>query len=331
MKEALYWEVKEKDVVQCLLCPKLCVIKEGGKGQCHVRQNIKGKLYSMVYGKPCAIAVDPIEKKPLYHFLPGSTAFSVGTIGCNLHCRFCQNWETSQAYPEDFEFKDVSPDEIVKQAKKSGCESIAYTYNDPVVFYEYALDIAKKAKGLRNIIVCNGFINQEPLKEWCKHIDAANIDLKAFDDKFYRENTTAWLNPILESLKTIKKMGVWLEITNLIIPGLNDDMKKIKKMCAWIFENLGSDVPLHFTAFYPCYQMMDRPRTPAVTLMEAMKVALRAGLNYVYVGNVDPGEGSNTYCPKSKKLAVSRYGFSILQNHIKEGRCNGERIAGVWK
>jgi pyruvate formate lyase activating enzyme len=331
MEQAKYWNSKNKSVVQCILCPKLCVIKEGAVGQCRVRENVKGKLYSKVYGKPCSLAVDPIEKKPLYHFLPGSKVFSFGTIGCNLHCDFCQNWEISQA--NDFDCEFISPKAVVEKAKQAGCKSIAYTYNDPIVFYEYALDIMKIAKkeGIKNIIVCNGFINQEPLKEWCKYIDAANIDLKSFDDRFYRKYTTAWLEPILESIKTIKKAGVWLELTNLIIPKLNDNIEQIKEMCEWIKENVGKDVPLHFSAFYPCNKMLDKIPTPASTLMMSREIALKSGLNYVYVGNVLANEASNTYSPKGKKVAIERGRFNIVKNNIKQGMLNKEKIVGVWK
>jgi len=334
MKEASYYKkLKNKDV-QCELCPRNCVIKQGNYGFCNARKNIDGKLYSMVYARPCAVHIDPIEKKPLYHFMPSEKALSVGTVGCNLDCRHCQNFTMSRAKPEGVLTEKISPEEIVELAVKNNCKIISYTYNEPTVFFEYMLDCAKIArkKGLKNTIVSNGFINEEPLKELCKYIDGANVDLKAFNNKFYKEICSAWFEPVLESLKILKQKNVWLEITNLVIPTLNDDIKEIKKMCIWIKENLGADVPLHFTAFYPCYKLLDLPQTSPEILKQARKIALKTGIKYSYVGNVFAAEENNTYCPKCNQLLIERSGFGIIKNNIKNSKCPcREKIAGVFE
>ncbi|MEA3515220.1 MAG: AmmeMemoRadiSam system radical SAM enzyme [Nanoarchaeota archaeon] len=334
LKECMFYEKLKENTVQCHLCPRHCMIAEGKRGNCKVRENQKGKLYSLVYAKPCAIAIDPIEKKPLYHFMPGSSVYSIGTAGCNLHCKFCQNWTTSQARPEDITPMTLTPKQLVEEAEYHGCHAIAYTYNEPIIFYEYALDCAKlaKKKGIKNIIVCNGFINQEPLKEWCKYIDAANIDLKAFTDKFYKQMTGAWIKPVLESIKILKKQGIWLEITNLMIPTLNDKPAEIKKMCKWIKENIGTTTPLHFTAFYPCFKLLDVPPTPKETLLKAKSIADKEGLKYVYVSNVPAEKESNTYCPKCRNLIIERGQFNITQNNISKGKCScGYKADGIWE
>lgn len=333
MKEALYYKKLADKNVNCLLCPKNCVIPEGGYGFCHGRKNIGGRLYSMVYGNPSSVCVDPIEKKPLYHFLPGSTSLSIGTFGCNLACKHCQNWTISRAKPPE-SFEELTPKALVEQAVDSGCKSISYTYNEPTIFFEYVLDAARlaKKKGIRNVIVTNGFISPEPLREWSKVIDAANVDLKAFNEKFYNEICSARLQPVLDALKILSKTNVWFEITSLIIPAKNDSFSEIKKMCEWIKDNLGVERPLHFTAFYPCYKMMDAPPTPPETLKRARKIALDIGLKFVYTGNILSDEGSHTYCPKCKQPVIQRSYFSIISNKLKNGKCPcGERIAGVWE
>ncbi|MBU1204921.1 MAG: AmmeMemoRadiSam system radical SAM enzyme [Nanoarchaeota archaeon] len=333
MKEADYYKKLKDENVQCLLCPKKCVIKKDSYGFCNTRKNINGRLYSVVYSRPCAVHIDPIEKKPLYHFLPGSKALSVGTIGCNLECKHCQNWTMARARPEEILTEKITPDEIIELAIKNDCKIISYTYNEPTVFFEYMLDCAKiaKKKGMKNTIVSNGFINEEPLKELCKYIDGANVDLKSFNNKFYKDICSAWLEPVLESLKILKNKNIWLEVTNLIIPTLNDNLKEIKKMCIWIKENLGTDVPLHFTGFYPCYKLLNLPGTSPEILKQARKIALKVGIKYSYVGNVFAAEENNTYCPKCKKLLIERSGFGIIKNNIKNSRCScGEKIDGVF-
>jgi pyruvate formate lyase activating enzyme len=334
MKQALYYKTLKDNKVQCVLCPWNCVIPEDKRGNCGVRQNKDGKLYSLVYGKAVSTHVDPIEKKPLFHLQPGSLAYSIGTVGCNLHCKHCQNYSISQATPEELPGTDLPPQQVVDQAIRENCSSIAYTYTEPTIFYEYMLDTAKlaKKKGIKNVIVSNGFINEEPLKELCKHIDGANIDLKCFNNKFYRDITTARLEPVLNTLKILKQKKVWLEITNLIIPTLNEDLSEIKKMCKWIQNNLGNNVPLHFTAFYPTYKLTDISPTPADILTKARNIAKEIGLHYVYIGNTYVEGGENTYCPECNEVVIERVGFSVSENRLKNRKCTcGEKIPGVWQ
>jgi len=340
-KEALFWKIinKEKKIVQCQLCPHFCTLKPGERGKCKVRENQQGKLYSLVYGKPCSLALDPIEKKTFYHFLPGEQALSIATAGCNLSCKHCQNWEISQSFPENIPSMNLSPQDVVEEAKKLKSRIISYTYTEPTIFYEYMLDIAKLAKKskseIKNTIVSNGFINPEPLKELCRYIYGANIDLKSISDDFYKKicGANAGVKPILESLKILKQKGVWTEITNLLIPGLNDNEEDIEKLVLWVKENLGKETVVHFTAFYPTYKLSNLPRTSLETLKKARKVALSEGLKYVYTGNLPDDEGDSTFCPKCKEILIKRRFFSIIENKIKRGKCFncGEKIAGVWK
>ncbi len=331
MKLAQYWDKQKDKVVQCKLCPRLCVIKKGNTGFCRVRKNIDGKLYSLVYGKCVSTAIDPIEKKPFFHFLPSSKALSIGTIGCNLRCKHCQNWQISQS--DIVEGEEYFPEDIVKMALENNCESIAYTYNDPVVFFEFVSDTAKlaKKKGLKNVIVSNGFINQEPLKEWLKYIDAANIDYKG-DDKFYRDITTAWLKPVQETLKTINKSKTWLEITNLIIPTLNDKPKQIKDMCNFIYDELGNNIPLHFSRFFPYFQLSHLPPTEEKTLFKAKDIAKKTGMKYIYIGNMMTEHDEDTFCQKCGKLLIKRERFEVVNNNVVKGKCKfcKKKIDGVF-
>ncbi len=333
MKEALYYEKLKKNLVKCQLCPWLCIIQLDKRGMCGVRQNVAGKLFSLVYARPCAVHVDPIEKKPLYHFLPGERAFSIATIGCNFFCGFCQNWQISKADAGNIEkeYDEVSPEKVLELCKKEKCNIISYTYTEPTIFYEYMLDIAKLAKkeGIKNTIVSNGYINEKPLRELCEYIDGANIDLKGFTDEFYKKVCKGKLDPVLNTLKIMKQEGVWLEITNLIVPSLNDDFKKIEEMCKWISKELGKDVPLHFSRFHPDYKMTDGQATPMETLEKAKKIAEKY-LDYVYTGNV-AGE-SNTICPKCKTVNIRRSMLSLIENKLVEGKCFkcDYKIAGVW-
>lgn len=334
-KEALFYRKLDNKAVQCLLCPWKCKLTDGATGECRVRKNIGGKLYSLVYGKPVAIHVDPIEKKPLYHFLPGVKAYSLATAGCNLHCVFCQNWEISQASPGDVpEFKGP-PETIVKNARSRKIPVIACTYTEPVVFSEYTRDIAilGNKNNIKTVMISAGFINTNPLKELCKVLSGIKIDLKAFSDSFYRDMTGGRLKPVLNTLMTIKKQGVWLEIVNLVIPGKNDSPKEIKKMCVWIKRNLGDDTPIHFTRFIPMYKLKNVPPTPEKTLENARKIGINEGLKYVYVGNMPGHPGNNTYCPKCGKLLIKRMGYSMRKVNFKNGKCKkcGTRISGVWK
>ena len=333
MKEALFWKKKNSEV-QCQLCPRNCSIAKDNWGFCRARKNVNGKLISMVYGRAIGPNIDPIEKKPLYHFLPGSASFSFGTAGCNLRCPYCQNWQDAQAYPDQVYSVDLPPEKAVELAHANDCKSIAYTYTEPFIFFEYMADTAKLAHkvGIKNVAVTNGFVSQEPLKRACKFLDGANVDLKGFDDVFYRKQTTAWLQPVLDTLKILKENGVWLEITNLLIPGLNDDFDKIKKMAMWIKGNLGDEIPLHFTAFYPAYKMTDRAPTPPKLVRKARELALKLGLKFVYTGNIADEEGSTTFCPSCGEPIIRRAGFMIVENKLKDGKCPcGQKIPGVWK
>jgi pyruvate formate lyase activating enzyme len=333
-REAMYYEKLSDNKIQCQLCPRRCVVPEGGRGLCRVRENRGGTYYTLIYGAPCAVQIDPIEKKPFFHVLPSSGTFSIATAGCNLKCKFCQNWEISQVKPEETINYDMSPEDVVAMAERYGCQSIAFTYSEPTIFYEYMLEIAKLAKerDIMPVYHSNGFINPEPLRELCQYLEAANIDLKSFTNEYYEDICFGKLNPVLETLKILKEQGVWLEITNLVVPTLNDDPEEIKAMCQWIKDNLGPDVPLHFSRFYPMYKLKNLPPTPIKTLEKAREIALETGLHYVYIGNVPGHEGENTYCPDCGKLLIRRFGFSILENHINNGKCEycGQEISGVW-
>ncbi|RLE37740.1 AmmeMemoRadiSam system radical SAM enzyme [Candidatus Woesearchaeota archaeon] len=334
MKEAMYYKKLKDNIVQCQLCPRYCTIKPEEYGNCNARKNIKGTLYSMVYPNIAGpLAIDPIEKKPLYHFLPGSRALSFGTPGCNLHCKHCQNWQISQFKPEEIFTEKTEPKKIVEAAIKNNCQSISYTYTEPTIFFEYMLETAKLAKkeGIKNVIVSNGFINPEPQRELLKYIDAANIDYKG-NNKFYHEQCGAWLKPVQETMIAIKKAGKWLEITTLIIPTLNDNMVDIKEMINFVLENLGTDVPWHFTAYFPAYRAT-QPPTPSTTLLEVRKLALDSGIKYVYAGNIPSGETNSTYCPKCKKILIERVGFYVEKNNVKNSKCSFCKtdIAGVFE
>ncbi len=334
LEEALYYEKLSGQKVQCRLCPNECFLSPGKWGACKARQNISGKLYSMVYGKIATAHVDPIEKKPFFHVLPGSKAFSIATTGCNMRCLFCQNWEISQAFPDSVKSRSASPEEVVSQALASGASSIAFTYNEPVIAYEYMLEIAKLArkKGLKALVVSSGYIEEEPLRELLQHIDAYKVDLKAFDEKFYRKFTGGHLETILKNLKIIKKSGVWLEIVTLLIPGENDSETEIRAMARWIKENLGEDVPLHFSRFFPQYKLQNLPPTPPETLLRARAIAQEEGLKFVYTGNIANLESETTFCPRSNEKAIERQGYFIISNHLKDGVCSdGEKIPGIWK
>ena len=291
---AKYFEELGGGLVRCGLCPNRCTLSHGQIGLCRARKNVSGKLYSLVYGNVASMHLDPIEKKPLFHFLPGSAAFSIATTGCNLQCKFCQNWQISQVFPWEAETIKMTPEEVVAAALKSGAKSIAYTYNEPTVFYEYLLDIAKLAhqKGLKNVVISSGYINPEPLKELLPYIDAYKIDFKGFSNKFYQEmTTTGRVESVLETMKIIKAHGVWLEIVNLVIPGVNDSEEEIKNLILWVRDNLGCQTPLHFTAFHPDYKLLNLPPTSLEVLKAARQMALDLGLRYVYTGNVYYPEG----------------------------------------
>ncbi len=322
--------------VQCELCPKMCLIEPGQSGECRVRINIDGVLRTVVYGFPCSVnPYDPVEKKPLFHFLPGTRILSVATVGCNLHCLNCQNWEISQKNPEESTAAFLPPERLVQLAKRNRYLSIAYTYSEPIIFYEYTYDTAKLARkeGIRNVLVTAGYINPQPWKELLEYIDAANIDLKFISDDLYRRICSGTLKPVQNALVLAKASGTLVEVTNLIIPTLNDKPEQIRELARWLKANLGRETPLHFSGFYPRYKMQHLPPTSLKTLEMARELAISEGLDYVYIGNVRSKEGENTYCPGCKNLLIKRKGYIILQNRLKEGCCPdcSQEIYGVWK
>ena len=333
--EAVFYESMDENRVRCNLCHHQCKIKESKRGLCGVRENRDGKLYSLVYGKIIAEHIDPIEKKPLFNFLPGSKAFSIGTVGCNFHCKHCQNFDISQ-YPHDHGWEivgqDRTPEQIVASAKAAGCETIAYTYTEPTIFYEFAHDTAILAQkeGIKNVFVSNGYMSPEAVQQIAPYLDAINIDLKAFTDKFYRDVCGARLNPVLETIQLMKELDVWVEVTTLIIPGLNDGEQELRDIARFV-KSVGAEIPWHVNQFYPAYQLLDRPPTPVATLRRAREIGMEEGLRYVYEGNV-PGEGGeNTYCYACGSLLIERHGLELIRNRLQDGKCQecGTKIDGV--
>ena len=334
-KEALYYKTLKDNIIQCLHCPHKCIVKDGKRGFCRIKENRKGKFYNIVYAKLCAVHIDPIEKKPFFHFLPGSRSLSIATVGCNLRCKFCQNWQISQAAPEQVQAVDLPPRDIALKAVQTKSLSIAYTYTEPMVFYEFVLDTAiiAKSNGIKNVMHTNGYINPVPLRRICTHIDAINVDLKAFTEEYYAQVCAGSLKHVLENLIIIKKeTGVWLELTNLIVPSLNDNPDEIKKMCEWIYKNLGPDVPIHFSRFFPIYKLSTLPPTPVSTLESARDIAIESGLKFAYIGNLPGNPAESTYCPKCKKELIKRAGYTILKNVLNKNKCPycNESIAGVF-
>jgi pyruvate formate lyase activating enzyme len=333
---ALFYQKSDNGMVKCQLCPRNCIIPKGQRGFCGVRINRGGNLYTLGYNDPVAVAIDPIEKKPFFHVMPGSLAFSLAVSGCNMHCKFCQNWQISQTTPDKSKNYFYTPFQIVALAKKYKCPFIVFTYTEPTVFYEYMLDIAKLAhqQGIHTGIHTCGYINPQPLKELLPYLDAVNVDLKGFTESFYNK-MSCWssIKPVLAAIKAVKKAGKWLEITNLIIPGENDSPEDIEKMCKWIKSNVGADVPLHFSRFMPAFRLKNHPPTPWKTLKAAYDIAKKVGLHYVYIGNVPNNPYESTYCPYCGKLLIQRKGYWILQNNIQNGKCKfcHKPIAGFWK
>ncbi len=336
MKEALLYEKSGNNLVHCFLCAHQCRIAEGKFGFCGVRQNIGGTLYSHVYGRPIARHVDPVEKKPLYHFLPGSSSFSIATIGCNFHCGFCQNWEISQNTARDGgkteNLLQVTPEEIVNAALKNNCRSIAYTYTEPTIFFEYALDIAKlaKAKGLANIFVTNGYMTKEALAMIKPYLDAANVDLKFFTDAAYKKICSGSLQPVLDSIKLMRTLGIWVEVTTLVIPGENDSPQELKGIASFL-ASVDKNMPWHVSRFHPDYNFAKYPATPPETLQQAYNIGKQAGLKFIYIGNV-LGRGNDTFCPACKKTLIKREIFEVLEYNITNGKCAfcQGRVAGVF-
>lgn len=333
-REAMFYKQLDEQTVQCQLCPRRCTLSNGQRSFCRVREPKDGKLYSLVYELPCTVHIDPIEKKPFFHVLPGATAFSIATAGCNLRCKFCQNWSISQSPPEDTDNEELSSEDVVNLAIKNNCPTIAYTYTEPTVFYEYMVDTAKlaKSRGLINLYHTGGFINPQPAEELTRYLNAANVDLKGFDQKYLEEICQEDLEVVLDLLKILKRNGVWVEITNLVVPTLNDDMDKIREMAQWIKQNLSEDTPLHFSRFWPQYKLRNLYPTPVQTLEKAWQTAVDVGLNYVYIGNVPGHRGENTFCPRCKKMLINRIGYDVLQNNLQGSRCKfcGYPIAGIW-
>ncbi len=334
MKEALFYTRLEDNSVSCSLCPHGCTIKNGARGLCGVRENRNGTLETLVYGKAIAENADPIEKKPLFHFLPGSISYSIATVGCNLTCKHCQNSDISQ-YPRSggpIPGTDRSPEDIVRAAQGYGCQSIAYTYTEPTIYFEYALDIAKLARqaGIRNVFVTNGFTGREAIETIAPYLDAANVDLKCFSNDTYRQICGARLDPVLETIRTYKQLGIWVEVTTLIISGYNDTADELESISGFIADT-GTDIPWHVTAFYPTYQMTDRPPTTADMLIHAQNIGYEKGLRYVYTGNIRGQDGENTYCHQCGSKLIGRYGFCIRENNISGGLCPGcnAKVDGV--
>ena len=332
-KEAMFWH-GSGDTVECELCPHGCMLSEGATGRCRVRRNQNGKLVTLGYANPCAVHVDPIEKKPLYHVLPGARAFSIAVAGCNFRCKNCQNHTISQSSPLQTRNVDLPPEKVVERAVKAGCTTVAYTYSEPIVWYEYMYDTAKRAHeaGLKNLMITCGYINERPLKRLAEFMDAANIDLKGFDSKIYRRLNAGKLEAVLETLQRAKQFGMWVEVTNLVVPKWTDDLETIGRMCEWLCENVGADTPLHFSRFHPVYQLAHLYPTPESALESAREAAVAAGLEYVYVGNV-AGTDSNTYCPSCRKPVVKRRGYFVDEVRIDDGACShcGTAIAGIWE
>lgn len=332
--EAKHYKKLDYQRVQCLICPRQCRVDDVERGYCATRENKGGRYYTLVYGKPCAVHVDPIEKKPFFHFLPGTLAFSLSTAGCCMECKFCQNWDISQMRPEQVENIDLPPASVVSQAKRSGSRSIAFTYAEPVVFYEYAYDTSVLARqhGIHPVVVTSAYILEKPLRELCRQVSAVKVDLKSFSEDYYRTICSAKLQPVLDALLVLKSEKVWLEIVYLVVPTLNDSRSEIQRMAAWVKKNLGPDVPLHFSRFHPMYKLKNLPPTPVPTLERCRNIALEQGLHYVYLGNVPGHPGESTSCPRCKKVLIRRVGYLIQENRLKAGKCGfcGQPVPGVW-
>jgi len=357
VKEAAHY-LKLGRNVQCQVCPNECVLEPEDRSHCRNKVNKDGRLFTLAYGNPCSFHVDPIEKKPLFHFLPGTLAFSIATSGCSFRCLNCQNWEISQKKPEETKDptgddvkldpardrfltrRDIArlsmfPEDVVGLAELSRSRSIAYTYSEPTSFYEYMYDTSRLArtKNIKNVWITNGSVKTEALLDLCQYLDAANVDLKSFSEEIHKKLNSGKLQPILDTLKTLKERGVWFEVTNLIVPTWTDKLDMISRMCDWLVENIGADYPLHFSRFHPQYKLDHLPPTPVGILLEARSIAIKAGLNYVYIGNV-PGllEAATTFCPKCKKAVVERLGYSVGRPNIEDGKCKfcGTKIAGFW-
>ncbi len=332
---AAYWRALSGRRVACDLCPRGCVLGPGQRGFCRVRENRDGTLYSLVYGRPCSVTREPIEKAPFFHFLPGSLRIGLATAGCNQTCKYCQNWELSQARPEDLPGHDLSAEDVVALAVREKVPTICFTYTEPVVFYEYMCDVARLARpaGIKTTVVTGAYINPQPLAQLCRLVDGIKIDLKGFSPKFYEDVCGSSLEPVLEACRIVARSGTHLELVNLVVPGLNDDTASLRRMCDWVVANLGDSVPVHFTRFSPAFRLQNLPATPVATLEAAARIARASGLEFVYLGNVPGHDDENTRCPECGRVLLRRRGFSVLESNLKHGACPycGRRIPGVWQ
>jgi pyruvate formate lyase activating enzyme len=322
LHEARFWST-EGDRAACYLCPQHCKIAEGKVGICGVRQNVGGKLYSLIYGRASAVHVDPMEKKPLFHFKPGQPILSLGSVGCNLRCLHCQNFDISQAKVNDFDLSRLSPEEVSHMTLANSCHAVAFTYNEPTIWHEFTFDACKAAKDhdISTVYVTNGFMEEAPLRELAPFLDAMNIDVKGFKEGFYHEVCKARLEPVLKTTSLALRLGVHIELTYLIIPKKNDSEEEMRDFCKWVSSELGQKVPVHFTRFHPDYMMSDVPATPLKTMHLAYRIAMEEGLQFAYLGNIGGDDGENTYCPKCKTLVIRRYGFAVEMLALKEGKC----------
>ncbi len=334
LHKAEYYKKLEDREIECELCPRKCPVGDKERGYCGVRENVDGEYYTLVYSNPCSANIDPIEKKPLFHYLPGSFAFSIATAGCNLNCKFCQNWQISQFRPEQINNMSLSPSDITDQASRYDCRSIAYTYSEPVIFYEYMRDcaIAGKEKEIGSVMISAGYIQPEPLEKLLPYLAAVKIDLKAFRESYYADICSGKLKPVLDTLLILKKSGIWLEIVYLMLPTLNDDPAEIRDLCRWIMDELGPDVPIHFTRFHPNYLLTNLPATPVKSLEMAHEIAGEAGINFPYIGNVYGHDAENTYCPGCGEIIIKRRGYQIENISLDKGTCSHCKriIPGVW-
>ena len=332
--EARFYEKVPYKKIKCKLCPRECVIDDHERGYCGVRENRGGTYYTLVHSRICSAHIDPIEKKPLFHFMPGAMAFSVATAGCNVNCKMCQNWEISQVRPEQVRNTYVPPKTLVGLARQYQCPAVAYTYSEPVVFCEYVLDSAEagRAAGVKSVVITGGYVQQDPLKELCRRVDAIKVDLKAFSEKFYKEVVNGELKPVLNTLVTLRKQGMWNEIVYLVIPTLNDSDTEFKDLARWVKSELGPDVPVHFSRFHPEYLLKNLPPTPQPTLERAKAICDAEGLHYVYIGNIPGHPAENTTCPKCRRVIIEREGFIVRAMHLDRGKCRfcQQPIPGVW-
>ena len=331
---ARFWTASDPPNVICQLCPRLCHIAPGKRGHCKVRVNRGGKLYTLAYGNPCAVHVDPIEKTPVVHVMPGTKAMAFATAGCTLQCKYCQNWRISQSSPDQTKNYDLSPEKVIARAKREKCDSIVFSYTEPTMFYEYMYDTAKLAKenGLKAIWKTCGYVTPEPLAEIAPYIHAVNVDIKGFSEKYYNDICGASVEPVLEAIRNFKRAGVWIELTNLMIGGLNDSADVIRPMCQWIKQNVGADTPLILSRFVPAYKLLGLPMLSMSTLERGWDLALKTGLRHVYIGNYPGHEGEKTYCPKCGKIVVDRVGHFLIDYHLKDGKCKycERTVAGPW-